>query len=165
MDFSVSSPPVVPVFFFLGRAGIFSKGRTLSIHSIFGWLPDKKGCSTHIVGNPSVPIGSMVLLYMVCHGSHQIYTIHGSYGVWFKYPLVDKWCMGGWVDYPYDAFDAPASPQCSLNLNLTILENVSQVQIQTYQSQRPILTYPCWAVINWNTWEILNTQQLMAMIA
>ena len=28
--------------------------------------------------------GSMVLLYMVCHGSHQytpnIYTIHGSYG-------------------------------------------------------------------------------------
>jgi membrane protein YdbS with pleckstrin-like domain len=36
------------------------------------------------------PIGSMVLLYMVCHGSHQytpfmlalIYQHHGSYGVW-----------------------------------------------------------------------------------
>ena len=38
--------------------------------------------------------GSMVLLYMVCHGSHQYtpfmlaYTIHGSYGIWDV-----LWCL------------------------------------------------------------------------
>ena len=41
--------------------------------------------------SPMIPIGSMVLLYMVCHGSHQytplmlvyvyIYQHHGSYGI------------------------------------------------------------------------------------
>ena len=44
---------------------------------------------TNITGGHH-PIGSMVLLYMVCHGYHQytpikcwhIYQHHGSYGIW-----------------------------------------------------------------------------------